>query len=475
MRVFFNIALFLGLSGFYAQDSYAWRLEAGEAVTHDTSVTAEFKTIDFLENFDVVPIVIALTRNENGEPVIVRVQDITTSSFDIAPIEPHNEDGTSPALTVDYIAIEPGQHTLPGGTVIVAGEHQTSTVQAHSSLGLTTGWNTVSFGTTLSATAAVIAGLQSNNSETAAVPGATSDPYMSVAMRNPSLTTVQMAIERAESDGVAVSAEDIGWIAFPSGTTGSFNDVDSNIINWDARNSAQSIVGWNNGCKNYTFSSSAWPNARVVASQLSRAGNNGGWLRRCAMSATQIGFVIDEDQSNDNERAHISELAGMLAFSGSFHANFDALLTANKTVSIMEDPIHGTSNAYTLPGARLRYAIETQSEGNSPIDLDSMIIADKIPDNVVLQVSDIDGPGSGPVRFTDGTPSSDLTYTFGGLSDITDDLEFSNDGGLTFTYIPTGSVDANVTHIRVLPKGIFDNATGTSYPNFKFEFDVIVE
>ena len=475
MHAILKITILMSLAASLAPNSYAWRLEAGEAVTHDTSATADFRTIDFIEDFDVVPIVIALTRDENAEPVIVRVHDVTTSGFDIAPIEPHNEDGLSPAMTVDYIAMEPGEYTLPGGAVIVAGEHSTSSVQAHSSLGLTTAWDTVSFGTTFTSTASVIAGLQSMNSEIAAVPGAPSDPFMAVAMRNPSTTTVQMAIERAESDGIAVSTEDIGWIAIGSNSAGSFNDIDDNIIGWDARNSSRTIVGWDSACTTHPFSSTAWPDARVIASQLSRFGNNGGWVRRCSISPTQIGFQIDEDQSNDNERTHIVELAGMLAFSGSFHTNFTGEIEASKTVSIVQDPIHGTSNAYTLPGARLRYAIEAESIGNSPIDLDSMVIADKIPDNVILQVGDIDGAGSGPVLFTDGTPPSNLTYTFGGLADLTDDVDFSNNDGATFDYIPSGSADANVTDIRVSPKGIFNNATGTSFPNFKFEFDVVVE
>ena len=65
---------------------------------------------------------------------------------------------------------------------------------------------------------------------------------------------------------------------------------------------------------------------------------------------------------------------------------------------------------------------------------------------------------SGPVRFTDGSPSSGLIYTFTSLASATDDIEFSNDGGSTYTYVPVADgagLDADVTHIRIRPRGSF--------------------
>ena len=58
------------------------------------------------------------------------------------------------------------------------------------------------------------------------------------------------------------------------------------------------------------------------------------------------------------------------------------------------------------------------------------------------------------MRFTAG--SSGLTYSFTSLANATDDLEFSNNGGASWTYVPTidaNGVDANVTHVRIRPKG----------------------
>ena len=47
------------------------------------------------------------------------------------------------------------------------------------------------------------------------------------------------------------------------------------------------------------------------------------------------------------------------------------------------------------------------------------------------------------------SPSSALTWTFTALNSITDDVDFSNDDGVTWTYVPVpdaNGYDAAVTH-----------------------------
>ncbi|MGH6633946.1 MAG: spore coat protein U domain-containing protein, partial [Sphingopyxis sp.] len=59
---------------------------------------------------------------------------------------------------------------------------------------------------------------------------------------------------------------------------------------------------------------------------------------------------------------------------------------------------------------------------------------------------------------------SGLTYGFTSLSSTADDLEFSNNGGASWTYAPvadTNGVDANITHVRVRPKRAM--AAGSSF------------
>ena len=85
----------------------------------------------------------------------------------------------------------------------------------------------------------------------------------------------------------------------------------------------------------------------------------------------------------------------------------------------------------------------------------SILIGDATPANSALVVTDIIGAGSGPAAFTAGT--SGLTYSFISLASAADDIEFSNNNGLSWTYTPvTGAngTDPAVTNVRLRPKGV---------------------
>jgi hypothetical protein len=127
------------------------------------------------------------------------------------------------------------------------------------------------------------------------------------------------------------------------------------------------------------------------------------------------------------------------------------------------------------------YTITATNQGDGATDADTVFITDPIPANTALFVGDIDGPGpaAGPVLFTDGTPPEDsgLSYTFIAIDDLTDDVAFSIDG-TNYDYIPApdaGGFDANITHMRVNPKGTFNAASGGDIPTFAVKFKVRVE
>ena len=136
-------------------------------------------------------------------------------------------------------------------------------------------------------------------------------------------------------------------------------------------------------------------------------------------------------------------------------------LAIAKTSLAYSDPVNGITNPKLIPGAFANYSLTvTAPAGTSPSN-NSVIVTDAIPANLSLFVGTY-APGPGPVRFTAG--SSALTYGFTSLSSTTDDLEFSNNGGASWTYGPTADangVDATVTHVRVRPKGSM--APGSSF------------
>lgn len=155
-------------------------------------------------------------------------------------------------------------------------------------------------------------------------------------------------------------------------------------------------------------------------------------------------------------------------------------LTIVKSALTTSDPVNGASSPYNIPGATLLYSLQTTNTGLGVPDTDSMLVTDPIPANTELFVNDLGGAGSGPVLFIDGTApvNSGLTYTFTSLGSTTDDLEFSNDNGATWTYTPVpdaSGYDANVTNIRVNPKGVMRASDGTNNPTYSLRFQVRVK
>ncbi len=149
-----------------------------------------------------------------------------------------------------------------------------------------------------------------------------------------------------------------------------------------------------------------------------------------------------------------------------------------KSLFTLSDPINGASDPRAIPGALVEYTVLVTNQGAGASDVDSIRLADALPANTTLVVADIAGAGSGPVAFTQGTPSSTLAYTFTSLANLADGVEFSNDGGTTWTYVPTAAgdgTDSAVTHVRVRPTGAFAARTGPTGPSFTIRFRVRVE
>jgi hypothetical protein len=147
---------------------------------------------------------------------------------------------------------------------------------------------------------------------------------------------------------------------------------------------------------------------------------------------------------------------GQTSLSGvSATVSVSAPLTIVKSSQAFLDPVNGTTNPKLIPGSYVAYTLTIANPGGGTIDNNSVVVLDATPPNLQLYVLDVPG-GSGPVLFANGSPSSGLTYTFSGLSSMTDDVEFSNNGGSTWSYVPTANaagVDPAVTHIRIKPKG----------------------
>jgi parallel beta-helix repeat protein len=163
-------------------------------------------------------------------------------------------------------------------------------------------------------------------------------------------------------------------------------------------------------------------------------------------------------------------------FSGNVVVTGGPTLLVAKSVASTSDPVNGTTNPKSIPGAEKLYNVRVTNQGSGPIDNNAVAIVDPVPANTQLFVGNLGGAGSGPIAFVNGSPSSALTWTFTALNSTTDDVDFSNDNGATWTYVPVpdaNGYDAAVTTLRLRPQGTMPG-NGGGNPYFELRFRVKV-
>lgn len=123
--------------------------------------------------------------------------------------------------------------------------------------------------------------------------------------------------------------------------------------------------------------------------------------------------------------------------------------TIVKSGTTVFDPFNGTTNPKAIPGAAVRYGLKVANPGTMSINPGTQNLADATPAGMSLIVS-----GTYQPSFTPST--SGMTFTYSSPTSTTDDVDFSNNGGSTWTYSPTADAqgrDSTVTNVRFRPQG----------------------
>ncbi|MCZ6802608.1 MAG: hypothetical protein O7D86_01370 [Proteobacteria bacterium] len=284
----------------------------------------------------------------NTEPRALRIQNVTTAGFDILQVRPTVCGGCSDVAgfnvhNVNWIAIEPGRHTLPGGGFIEVGTTSTTTVQKN--FAGTEGWDTIAFTIPFSSSSIAMVGqVQTNNNGVSTTGGQTS-PFITTVIRNANASNFQTALQLSEvvTPLPLTNPETIGWLAAPSGLTDTLTDTGGGSVLIEAILSANSIT---NVClvdNNYSNTYSS--NPLVVASMDSLNGNNGGWMRECQIMTAAVRLRVQEDEDSDNEVVHIPEPADIFVVEKAF----DAEINISFGIPTMEIDSITLNNTLTTP------------------------------------------------------------------------------------------------------------------------------
>ncbi|HHQ40745.1 MAG TPA: agglutinin biogenesis protein MshQ, partial [Chromatiales bacterium] len=205
----------------------AWKMEAGTITLPNTySGSPVFTSFSFQQTYDTPPLVFLLPTRIGENPAAIRIRNVTTTGFEAAVVEPHGEDGPHIQMTVAYLAIEPGVHTLPDGTLIEAGTVSTTRVQRDPVVGGPQGWEQISLTAGFADEPVVLAQIQTLANETRNPPATYSEPWLTAVVDEVEEDELRVALERSEaSDGTVTqiaSAETIAWLAIEAGARGTF-------------------------------------------------------------------------------------------------------------------------------------------------------------------------------------------------------------------------------------------------------------
>lgn len=289
-----------------------------EVQTLTLTDTVNFTSVNFQQVYDELPVVFVMASEENPDPATVRIRNVSTSGFELAQVEPEgrNASGLSASMTVQYLAIEPGQHTLADGTEIDVGVHVTSNSVYYRD---GASYDAINFDIGFSATPVLLSQIQTMTNEIAVPPISNyARPWITATTQNLSSSGFQLILDRSEVNGGTVtSVETVGWLAIARDLNGVIESQAGDIDFLTSR--FTNIQGWGNNGSCYASNlSRSFNNIQVIGGKNTRNGNNGGWGRRCLLSSNRIGFVTDEDQDRDAERNHIAETFGFIAFDDAF-------------------------------------------------------------------------------------------------------------------------------------------------------------
>ena len=154
-------------------------------------------------------------------------------------------------------------------------------------------------------------------------------------------------------------------------------------------------------------------------------------------------------------------------------------LNVSKSSFTAYDPVNMTTAAKSIPNSIVEYTVEVTNSGFGYVDENSVIITDVLPS---AQSTFYFGVPVDPVRFIDGSVSSGLSFTFTAIDSTTDDVDFSNDGCLTYVANPTAdpvtgydTTSPKINCIAINPKGSLSGSDGTNHPSFSVTFSIKVD
>ncbi len=369
-----------------------------------------------LVNTYVSPVVVcAVNYSANAIPVVARVSNVTTNSFDVRLQNPSGS--AVSAEEVSYLVMEEGVWTIDGVNCEAQTYLSTVTDENGSWVG-----ETQAYGQGYT-TPVVLGQVMSENDSDWSVFWS----YGSSRSSAPSASVLKTGKTVCEDTDITRADETIGFIVFEAGH-GTIGGVD-----FEAVMGSDLIEGVTNSPPyTYTFNTAfASAPAVNVVTQAGMDGSNGGWAQThgTPASATNLYLSIDEDQIMDTERGHITEQVAYAVFETAMVYPAGMIDCNNNGVPDSEDISGGTSQ--DCDGNGVPDECQADSDGDGVIDPCDGCPADPdklAPGDCGCGTPDTDSDGDGTADCMDGCPSDPNKIAPGDCGCGTPDTDSDGDG-----------------------------------------------
>lgn len=264
-------------------------------------------------------------------PVVVRIDNITTTSFDVYLQKASNSAAAEEANDVHCVISETGEFTV-GTMHWEAGSHTPNVTSGRSNFGVKAADTVTPAGTFTSPV--VLHQVMSSNDADWSVSWA----YGNSDANPPTASNIHVGKHIAHDSDTTRADEVVGYIIIEtaSGT--------ENGVSFDAALGADTIDGVENNGSSYTAPTIDYRHG--IASQNAMDGGDGGWavlFGASPLAGSAIDVAIDEDDIGDSERAHTTEQVAYWLF--------EPVNVADLEVSIDDGSATytpGTTSVYTI-------------------------------------------------------------------------------------------------------------------------------
>lgn len=296
------------------------------------TATHVWATVNLNRTF-INPVVVSKSLTYKGaDPSVIRIRNITTTSFQIRAQEWEYKDGWHAAETIPYMVVEKGQHTLKGGLKLEAGTHNVGEEYVTRSCGSSTSASdSISLASSFSSAPVVIASVVTWNDATA----------VNVRAWDVLTSGFKLALQEEENQG-GHSVETVAYIAIEPGVVDDASNgflLKAGIqtgINYDAStgnaNANKKTVSYSTGTKFTTA-------PIFMAGIQTMANGDTAVLRTKSVGTGSAKVILEEERScaTPDEINHPYENIGYFTMQGKLKQHNIALTVANEPEGLLQD------------------------------------------------------------------------------------------------------------------------------------------